>query len=528
MPVFSQNIHRNIYLFGLLLLVFSMPLSKFGTSFSQLIILGNWILEGGFREKINLLKSRKSIWVFASIFIIHVLWLFPPQDYMYAYNDLKIKVPILVLPVLIGTSEYLTKRTLKNILLVFVSGVLLGSLISLTKFIFNSSINLTNYRELSVFISHIRFSLMVAFSVFILIYYSFINKDLKFNKSQKIIAIIISIWLIVFLFLLKSLTGIIVFGVISYLLIMYYVYQIKMWFKWICFLVIIVLPVLMLFYVYNISKKFTDIEIVELSKVDTLTQSGNKYLFDVNNKSVENGKLVWVYYCQDELKSEWEKRSKIPFLGKDINGNEIKYTLVRYLTSKGLRKDSIGIWSLKNEEIKAIESGVANYTFLEEWKVYPLIYNALWELYEYKKTGNASGHSLAQRIEYLKTAQEIIKEHFWFGVGTGNVELAFNKQYVKMNSTLDMEWRLNAHNQLVTFLLTFGIFGFIWIVFAIFYPMFKEKGYTQFLFIVILLMVLFSFINEDTLETQAGVTFFVLFYSIFIFAKENKIVQSKQ
>lgn len=530
MPIFSQTIHRNIYLFGLLLLVFSLPLSTFGTSFSQLIILGNWVLEGNFREKINLLKNRKSIWVFISIFIIHALWLLPPQDYVFAYYDLKIKVPLLVLPILIGTSDYLSAKNIKLILIVFVSGVLLGSLISLFKFIFSSSINVTSYRELSVFISHIRFSLMVVFSVFILLFYCYVNKnnsqksgttELKFNNAQKFIAIFISFWLIVFLFLLKSLTGLIVFSVIVYLLLIYRILIIKSSFKWLCFIIFLILPALPIYYVYSVSKKFTNIEKIDLTKVDTLTKSGNKYLFDITNKSVENGKLVWVYYCPEELKPEWEKRSDLLFDSKDINGNEVKYTLVRYLTSKDLRKDSVGVWSLKNYEIKAIESGVANYTFLEEWKIYPLVYNALWELYEYKTTGNASGHSLAQRIEYLKAAKEIIKEHFWFGVGTGNVELAFNKQYVKMNSTLGMEWRLRAHNQLITFFLTFGIFGLIWILFALLYPIVKEKGFNDFLFIILFLIIIFSFLNEDTLETQAGLTFFVIFYSIFIFGKEK-------
>ena len=231
MPLFSQTIHRNIYLFGLLLLVFSLPLSMFGTSFSQLIILGNWILEGKFREKFKILKSNKSILFFASIFFIHALWLLPPQDYSYAYNDLKIKVPLLVLPVLIGTSNYLSAKNIKLILIVFVSGVLLGSLISLFRFLFYSSINVTNYRELSVFISHIRFSLMVAFSLFILLYYCFINRELKFNNVHKFIAILISLWLIVLLFLLKSLTGLIVFSVIVYLSMVYRAIIIKSYFK---------------------------------------------------------------------------------------------------------------------------------------------------------------------------------------------------------------------------------------------------------------------------------------------------------
>jgi len=528
MPVFSHTIHRNIYIFGLLLLVFSLPLSVFGMSFSQLILLGNWVLEGNFREKVKILKSRKSIWIFISIFIVHAFWLFPPQDYNYAYHDLRIKLPLLVLPLIVGTSKSLSKHLLRTILLVFTSGVLSGSLISMAIFIFKPSVNITNYRELSVFISHIRFSLMVAFSVFILFYYSFIKNELALTGWKKIIGITISVWFIIFLILLKSLTGLLIFGVVSYLVLWFFTFKLKFWYKWFCFLILLILPVIPGWYVYKVLKNFTQIEQIDYSKVDKKTKSGNDYFFNSESKSVENGKIVWAFCCEKELVDGWTKKSKLNYLGKDKHGNELRYTLVRYLTSKGLRKDSAGISNLNNDDIKAIENGVPNYIFLNEWKIYPMIYNTIWELYEYKNNKYAGGHSLPQRIEYLKAAKGIISKHYLFGVGTGNVQISFDKQYVQMKSLLEKEWRLRAHNQFVTFLLTFGVFGFVWILFAIFYPAIKENGFKDFLFSVFLIILLFSFINEDTIETQAGLTFFVFFYCLFLFAKEQRVVQTKQ
>jgi len=73
-------------------------------------------------------------------------------------------------------------------------------------------------------------------------------------------------------------------------------------------------------------------------------------------------------------------------------------------------------------------------------------------------------------------------------------------------------------------LLTFGIFGFIWLIFALFYPAIKEKGFNDFLFTILFLIIIISFINEDTFETQAGVTFFIIFYSVFIFGKEKQYI----
>jgi hypothetical protein len=34
--------------------------------------------------------------------------------------------------------------------------------------------------------------------------------------------------------------------------------------------------------------------------------------------------------------------------------------------------------------------------------------------------------------------------------------------------------------------------------------------------------MLMSMFNEDTLETQAGVTFYIVFYTLFVFAKQEK------
>jgi hypothetical protein len=65
-------------------------------SLSQFILYGNWIIEGGFKEKWLRLKSNKLVWIFVSIYFLHLLWLWPPQDYNYALNDLRVKLLVAV------------------------------------------------------------------------------------------------------------------------------------------------------------------------------------------------------------------------------------------------------------------------------------------------------------------------------------------------------------------------------------------------------------------------------------------------
>jgi hypothetical protein len=88
-----------------------------------------------------------------------------------------------------------------------------------------------------------------------------------------------------------------------------------------------------------------------------------------------------------------------------------------------------------------------------------------------------------------------------------------------MNSPLTAEWRLRSHNQFLAIGTAFGIIGLIWFLIALFYPLFLKEyriDYFYFLFIVIAVL---SMLTEDTLESQAGVTFFAFFNSLFLFQK---------
>jgi hypothetical protein len=87
-----------------------------------------------------------------------------------------------------------------------------------------------------------------------------------------------------------------------------------------------------------------------------------------------------------------------------------------------------------------------------------------------------------------------------------------------LNSPLVPQWRLLAHNQFLTFLVSFGLFGFILSISAMILPAILEKKRNSFFILMIFLVSVLSMLNEDTLETQAGVAFFGIFYCLFVFA----------
>jgi O-antigen ligase len=82
---------------------------------------------------------------------------------------------------------------------------------------------------------------------------------------------------------------------------------------------------------------------------------------------------------------------------------------------------------------------------------------------------------------------------------------------------LEQRWRLRAHNQYLSIAIGMGLVGLIWFLFTLFYPLLKLNMHANFLYVSFFAIAIISFLTEDTLETQAGVTFFAAFNSYFLF-----------
>ncbi len=520
--LFSEKTHYYIYYSGLLLFAIGLPTSVFLMSVSQFIIYINWILEGDFRTKWQRIKSNKWICFFSTIFWVHFIWTFfpQPQDYNYALNDLRIKLPLLLFPFFVGSASPITSKNIKNILFVFVATVAIVSIIGIVRYILKDSLNIIDYRHFVPFISHIRFSLMIVFSIFIMVYF-YLNET---HNRYRFIFMLLVVFFIFSIFILRVHTGIMLLIILIILYLLYYLFFVsKNPIRWVLLPAIVLLFSYFFYEASNIYKEFLFAYEAKAPSVILTNENHKPYYFIEESKDVENGQRVYFFMVEEEMVNEWNKRSNFKYYGYDLKGNKIKYTLIRYLTSKGLTKDSAGISKLTNEDIKAIEKGIANYIYLKDFSFYAYIYSFVWDFYNYAKLGKVNGSSLFQRIEYQKTALKIIKHHFWLGVGTGNVQKAFNEAYSQIKTNLKDNYRHRAHNQYLTFLLTFGIFGFWLVMLAFVLTYFKQPFHSlKLIKITFITICLISFLTEDTLETQAGVSFVIYFYTIFSFAKVHE------
>jgi hypothetical protein len=512
----SSKVRLQILTGGLAITAFALPLSVFLISVGQFIILLNWLADNNWCDKLAMFKERSALWFIVMFYMVHLVWLFNTSDFSYAAHDLKIKLPFLIIPLIIGTSQTLYTEDVKRIILAFCAGVLMSSLYSTFKIFTIPGDPMAFGKEISPFVSHIRLSLMVDFAIFAMFWLFKITTP----STVRYTYLVIAGWFFFFLLILQSLTGIVVLVVVSAIYVVIVAAKSKQlmvkWFIGIILVLVILLPSTYLIHTYTFY--FSPLP-VDTARLPKYTLNGNPYTHNTHLKYLESGNYTYLFICEKELKAQWERRSKLNYDSVDLGGNQIKYTIFRYMTSRDLSKDSVGVSQLSGADIRNIENGVANSMYIEKNGIKPRVYRLMWELYHYQLGADPTGYSVAQRIEYLKTAEHIIQRNFWLGTGTGDVVKAFQEQYVLDNSPLGTKWRLRAHNQFITFFLTFGFIGFIIVMASLFCPPFLEKRYNNFLFLSFFILFILSMLNEDTLETHAGISFIAIFYAVLLFAK---------
>lgn len=505
--------HRNIFLFGLIGLAAGMLFGTVPTSIPQIIIAGNWLLEKNFKHKFHLLKSNKIFWALGSLYLLHVIGMFYTQDTQHGLDDLRNKLPLLTLPLLLFSTKPLSHKELRLLFGFFFLSVLVSSFCCYAVYAGYTKKIILDVRKASIFMSHIRFSLFIAFSVIGVIYFSFKEN----NKMIKILCILCAIWFMFFMYKLEMATGFLFLILVAPVLILSFSIKNLPRKTTISIIVVLILSVFIVFYQALTSLSMFDKSANnEANRLLEKTINGRNYSQDTLYKIAENGNLITVNVSPEELKKEWGLKSQMSLNEVDKKGNLLSYTLLRYMASKGLTKDSAGIASLSKEDIIRIENGTPNHKYnlnsglISKWR------EVVWEYSKYKHGENPSGHTLTMRLEFWKTACCIIQKRPIIGVGTGDIQHSFDVMYRYTNSKLDPLWRLRCHNEYLAITVAFGFVGLFIFLFYLFYPAFLLRKKLHYLYWPFFIIALLSFITEDTLETQSGVTFFIFFQTLFL------------
>ncbi len=543
------------YLLGLLMVAVGLTLSPFLMGMSQFWLVIVWVVDGivgnrdenvipcegsvgedgiyfrhDFRHKFARFWHNKAAVLLVAFYLMHVVGLLWTTDFEYALKDLRVKLPILLMPLVLSGMEPLDRKRFNIVMLVYVLSVFVATMFSSVSYWRH---DYEDIREISHFISHIRFCLNIVFCIAIISYYIF---KMRVSRGNGVPAFGIKVavnqflmWLLLFwfvyqIYIFESLSG---YVILAAVVIVSLVYAFLKWKKsrgWhIAVAVVALLVVAAAFLVVQHEvKPMLRVEPVDFATLEQKTAQGNDYWHDTIHNPVEDGKYVGLYYCRKELQEAWSQRSGMAFEGTTENGENLEATLARYLTSKDLRKDAQGVMALTDEDIRNVEKGVANYNNWRHPGLRARLSATLFEYNLYRRYDNPNGGSLAQRIEFTRASFHIIGQHPWFGMGTGDVPQAFAQTYDEIQSPLKEEFRFRAHNQYLAIAVAFGLVGLAFFLLVLLYPWCASRKNHTYLYMVFLTIMLLSMFPEDTLETQAGATLFAFFMSLLLFAAPQK------
>jgi hypothetical protein len=524
-PLFSSRIHQGLFFSGLAIVAISMPNSLWMMSFGQFVMAGNWLIEGRYKEKVLRFWKNKAAVAFTLIYLIHFLALVLSEDPSTELRNIKIKLPILTLTFLIASSESgFNALKSKAILLLFSSSVMVTTFIGFANYLGGE---VSEFRQLSPFISHIRFGLMIAFSMFLIpwVFYAFFIADpenVGKIKRKRVLLGLLSVfaivWLGYFLTIMQSLSAFVALIPVVVFLAFYFLYKLKDKMPAILMGVFTLVIVTSIIIILVRTYRMVTYEIpLNISELPTHTPYGNPYNHYPEILERENGHLVYILISDAELREEWNNMSNLDYDGSDFKDQWLRFTLYRYMASKGLPRDKTGFDELTDADIRAVEEGIGNYLYTKWPGIKVRIHQTFWEVDRLRKGASPEGHSLGQRIEYWEAAWLAFLKRPFLGWGVAGIHKAMDYGFTQSSTGLAESFRHRPHNQYLTFLLYFGIFGSLIVYSSLIFTI-RRSGSIYYLPNIIFLIILaVSMINEDTLETQAGLTFFVFFFCFFNF-----------
>ncbi len=508
---------------GLLTLAVGLPFSRALISIAPGILGGYWLFDGlyrkDFKQKLARLWNNKAALLFISFFVFYLLGGLYSEDGGRALKIILNKIPWLVFPLIIASSDPLPARHWRFILIIHVAAVMASTACSYLNL--QSMQTWLDPKAAILFVNHIRLSLMLVLGIISVIFLAWNS-----TRLMKLLALAVSIWALYFMATFEIVTGLVIALILTLAMGVYAISYSG--YRRVLGLVSILLACGVIGYVWKVGAEQLRKPVRTDLTLETKTALGNDYRAQTDIDLTENGYYVWEYLAVDEMRDAWNSRSNRqldPSIQKDIM---FEGGLIRYLTSKGLRKDAKGVASLSQEDITNIESGHPSIVYSQYSGIRKRVYMLFYELDAYLNGGNASLSSMTIKWEYWRTGLQLIQENPILGVGTGDVRSSFEEQQAK-EARISPESYDKAHNQYITWSVTFGLIGAIYLLYAFLRPLLLAKSQANSWAIALIYAVfLISFLSEDTMENQLGLNLFLFYAMLFVIVpnQESAITSS--
>jgi O-antigen ligase len=468
------------------------------------ILAGNWLLEGKFSEKWQRLKQTRLFFALESLFIMYLVGSFYSSQTSAALDELRIALPMVAFPVVIFSSAPIGKQEVKWTLWSLILGCVINTLwCSIYAFVLH---HVEEVRNLSRFMSHIRLGMFVDMAIVASVYLYFEQA----NQILRWVYLCLVLYFLGMLVLLSLVSGLVLLlCVFAFASVWYLLHQKKP----ILVTGILVMATSVLVFLrmgMQLSKDQLQANETAYNALKKTNAKGRGYICFDSLGMLENGNYVFRNIQMEDLKRSWNARVPEDTFSYAPAHNLHRYdVLLRYLSSASLPKDADGVKSLTAQDVAYIRANVTNYNYPQWWFLHKRLYELINEYASHKNNGDVNGHSFAMRWRFWQAAYRGILEAPLFGVGLGDVQHTLNGIYETHFPELDKKFYLKPHNQFLSITLALGLLGLVVFLIMLLYPVWFLRKQLDWLYAGFFVVLLLSFLTEDTLGTQAGMGYYM-------------------
>ena len=497
-------------MFALVTSPLGLLLGRFPGSLPMVIMGANWLLEGGFENKWKALKNNVLFYSLIALFLLYLLGLFYATHVGNAIEEIRIALPMIALPLMVLSSGPIGKAEVKWTLIGLIVGCFLNTLWC---FIYGFVLHhVEEGRNLSRFMSHIRLGMLIDLAIMACVYLFLLSGQAR----ERLLYLLCVVYFVLMLFVLSLMSGLVMLFILVLICALYYFYKQKTVYKIATFIFVFLFLFMGLSLVLQLSAsqlQSNDSVYNEMKKQNT---KGRAYICFDSLGVLENGHYVYRNIQLEDLRRTWNYRVPEDSFSYNPEHNIKRYyVLLRYLSSAALSKDEEGVKALTDKDIQSIRHNITNVDYVHWWYMHKRLYELVNEYADFKNGGEVNGHSFALRIRYWKAAVVGIQANLFFGVGSGDVQQSLENIYEKHFPEISKKYYLKPHNQFLTVTLAYGLIGLLVFLWLLFFPIFYLRKYLSPMYVLFFVVLLLSFITEDTLGTQAGLGFYSIFNTLF-------------
>ncbi|MCX6196610.1 MAG: hypothetical protein NTY55_08150, partial [Flavobacteriia bacterium] len=218
-------IQEKIHFFILSLLLVGIVSSKFFLSLGMMLGGLNLLLVSDFKGNFaNLKKNRFFIFILL-FYLIHLLGMLWTDDNSHGFDDLRVKASLIAIPLIICSNPIPTTSIIRKLFLLFVLTLLVTSIYNFTIYtLFREIFELNDIRDLSRFGSHIRYGILIAIGIPVLL-------ELKSNYPKwKYLFLLVGLWFLFYSYYSQVLSGIIAVLVVVFGILLWNIFNAKKYF----------------------------------------------------------------------------------------------------------------------------------------------------------------------------------------------------------------------------------------------------------------------------------------------------------